>query len=346
MNLTNKPSLSLGGPALAALLAALALAVLAPSTARAQMPSCTGADPAGATAAFEAGNALMTEALTEIRGRHVDRARARATEALAQFDRQCELGDASALAERGAALMLMGEPLRSAQSYDAFLAHHPLDSLDARTRRRTEPNLQPGAARVSLSRGTAHLFIDDLDFGALPRGTDVHVPLGEHRFEARDDAGTVLASQTATFTAEAPAASVDLFLAAEEPVVAEVTPEPVMVPVHRAETEPVVRQDYTLFYVLSGVGAAVGAGLGITGLVAADDRAQTYNRFCLDGGYGGCDAVLGERDSMLGLAVGGFVLAGLGAVALVVVLAIDAGQPRERVRVAFGPGSLSLSGSF
>lgn len=333
--------------ALLTLALALAMSAAAPSVGSAQLPSCSGSDPTGAITEFEAGNSLMEEALTDIRARHVDRARARAAEALVHFDRQCELGDVGALAERGAALMLMGEPLRSAQSYDAFLAQHPLESLDARTRRRTEANLQPGAARVSLSRGAARLFVDDLDFGVLPRATDVRIPLGEHRFEARGDDGSVLATSTARFTAEAPSAAVDLFLAAPEPVlVPVVAPEPVAVPIQRPEPEPATRQDYTLFYALAGAATAVGLGLGLGGLIAADDRASTYNRFCLDGGYSGCDTVLGERDTVLGLAVGGFVLAGLGAAALVAVIVIDSGQPRERVRVAFGPSSLTVSGAF
>lgn len=329
----------------------LAAVLLVAPLAHAQVPACSGSDSAGASAEFEAGNALMEQALNEIRGRHIDRARVRAGEALAHFDRQCELGDASALAERGAALMLMGEPLRSAQSYDAFLAQHPLDSLDARARRRTESNLQPGLARVSLSRGSAHLFIDDLDFGALPRASDVHVPLGDHRFEARDDAGTVLATASGTFTAEAPSVTIDLFLAPEETVAdATPVPVPVVVPVHHDEPPPATgpRADYTVFYVISGIAIGVGLGLGIGGLVAADDRAVTFNNFCLDpGAFAGCDSVLGERDAFLGMAVGGFVLAGLGVAGLITTLVIDLGQgPREHVRVGFGPGSLRVAGTF
>ena len=41
-----------------------------------EVPACTGSDPAGASAAFEAGNALMAQAIDQASHRHLDRAQA------------------------------------------------------------------------------------------------------------------------------------------------------------------------------------------------------------------------------------------------------------------------------
>ena len=60
----------------------------------------------------------------------------------------------------------------------------------------------------------------------------------------------------------------------------------------------------------------------------------------------GCDAVLSERETYLGVGIAGFVLAGLGVAGLVTTWVLDANQPRARVRVAFGPMNVSLAGTF
>jgi hypothetical protein len=334
-----------------ALLSALTVtAVSLPHASAQDMPSCTGSDVDGAAQEFEQGNALMQQALGEVR-RHLERARVIAGEALQHFDRQCELGDTGALAERGAALMLMGQLLRSAQSFDAFLFLHPIETLDARTRRRIESNLQPGTLRVTFTnRSEGRLFIDDLDFGLLPRATDVHVPYGSHEVEARDATGTVLAH--ATVVLDAGSSVADALLAAPEltPVVVPVqqvtTPTPT--PTSTPHPQPAAqRQDFLAYYIAAGAAAAVGVGLGIGGLLGADDRAQTWNTYCLDGGYSGCDSVLSERDTDLGLAVAGFVVGGLGVAGIAIVAVMDASQsPRTPMRVSFSPFGVSLSGEF
>ncbi len=309
------------------------------------LPECTGSDASAAYAEFEAGNALMAQAIDQLTHRHPDRAHALATEALGHFDQQCVLGDSGAYAERGAAFLLLGEPLRSAQSYDAYLREHPLDGLDARTRRRIEPNLQPGTLTVEVQNASGHLFIDDLDFGPLPRTLPMRLPLGDHRLEVRDAAGTVVAAGVETLSAETPATTMSLFVATPEAEVAEVvTPE--REPVHSSPPPPAEHMDFLPFYITAAAVTAVGLGLGIGGLVAADERARTYNSLCFPTVIPGCDAALSERESFLAMGVAGFVLAGLGVAALVVTWVIEINQPHERVRVAIGPGGLSLSGSF
>ena len=325
---------------------ALVLCTLAP--ARAQLPDCSGHDAAAASAEFEAGNSLLAQAIDQASHRHPDRAAPLATEALAHFDRQCELGDTSAFAERGAALLLLAEPLRSAQSYDAYLATHPLDSLEARTRRRIEPNLQPGALDLEIENARGRLFLNDLDFGALPRTTNVRIPYGEYRIEVRDDTGTVLASASASLSAESAHATAQLVLAPLEAGPTLPPPEEVHVaplPVPPVEPPP-SRTDFLPFYIASAATAGVGVALGIGFVVAADERARTYNATCNPVAVAGCSSVLSERETDLDVAIVGFVVGGLGIAGLVATWILDANEPRARVRMTFGPTGVGVSGTF
>ncbi|UJR85753.1 hypothetical protein [Sandaracinus amylolyticus] len=311
---------------LAAFAIALSSACLPSALAAQDLPECDGADPRGARAALAEGTALLQEAIAEAR-RRGPRVRAIAEGALARFDRQCALGDPAALAERGAALMLMGEPLRSAQSYDAFLRVHPLSSLDGRRRRRIEANLQPGEAIVELDRGSARLVVDGLDFGPLPRSTAVRLPPGEHRFEARDDAGVVLASASATLAiGEAPA----LVRLAAPPIAAEDA-----------------SSDLTAWYVASAALGAASLAAGIGFFFAVDERQRAYDEICTLGlPATGCEAVLVERDAALGASIAGFVLAGLSVAALVTLVVLDLEHHDQPIALRVGAASLALEGTF
>ncbi|AKF10846.1 hypothetical protein [Sandaracinus amylolyticus] len=309
------------------LLLALA-AAWAPSRLAAQpLPECDGDDPRGARVALTEGTALLQDAIAEARRRGA-RVRVIAESALARFDRQCALGDPAALAERGAALMLMGEPLRSAQSYDAFLRVHPLSSLDGRRRRRIEANLQPGEAIVELDRGSARLVVDGLDFGPLPRSTAVRLPPGAHRFEAHDAEGDVLASASATLVVgEAPA------------LVRLVSP--------RVEVEPDATPDFSAWYVASAALGAASLATGIGFVFAVDERQRAYDEVCTLGlPATGCEAVLVERDAALGASIAGFVLAGLSIAALVTIVVIDLEHDDRPIAIRWGGTSLALEGTF
>lgn len=316
-------------------------AALSPLGASAQLtglPRCSGDDPTQASAEFEAGNALMERALGEARARRMERARELAAQALGHFDRQCELGDAGGLSERGAALILLGEPLLSAQAYDAYLASRALDVHDARTRRRIEANLQPGTLTVEVENEAAgvRLYVGLLDFGPLPRTTPLHLPLAEHPLEARGPAGDVLASQSAGLTAEAPSATVRLALPGPSPV-SSAAPAP-DVAVNGAITLPGANVDYAPYYGATIAAAGAGIGLGVAFLIGADERSRTYNDVCTGGPALGCDAVLSERETFLGIGAAGFVLGGLGVVGAVTIAVLDATQPHARssARVRFG----------
>ncbi len=330
----------------------LAIALLAP-TASAQVPTCSGSDTRGAADAFEEGNRLMQEAAAEARARDRERAAELAAEALTHFDRQCTLGDDSALAERGAALMLMGEPLRSAQSYDAYLAAHPLDALDARSRRRIEANLQPGALTLIANdpSGAATLFVDELDFGAVPRETDVRLPYGEHRIEVRRADGTIAIHDVITLSEASPSAVVEGSLGERR------GPTRVSVPAV-SRTAPVApeapgpRIDYLPLELAFGIGAGVFLLTGIFMQLGADGRAQAFNQVCvpLDDSTVGCEAVLAEYDGLFGGAIASYVIAGLAAVGLGVVLGLDLSQDGERESVSLtcapGLGGVGCSGRF
>jgi hypothetical protein len=342
---------------------ALVLAILvlaAPSMAAAQaMPVCDGHDVSGASAAFEAGNQLLTEATAEARARRRDRARELAAEALTYFDRQCELGDDGGLAERAAALMLMGEPLRSAQSYDAYLREHPLVTLDARTRRRIEANLQPGIVTVDVrGRLTATLFVDDLDFGPLPRDGVVRIPYGEHRLDALAPDGSVIASTVVTLDEASPTA----LFSVERASATEGGRGPVRVVVgersggegegERADTAPSPRIDYAPFYAITGGVTGALLVVALTLQLIADERARTYNDFCVvEMGFIGCEAVLAEHYTVYDHATAAWVATAVAAVGLGTVLVLDLTQPAaspEAASMRCGPtlGGASCRGTF
>jgi hypothetical protein len=293
----------------------------------AQVPDCTGDDPAGARAALSAGTALLQRAIADAR-EGGDRARAIAAEALAHFDRQCRLGDPSALMQRGAALMLMGEPLRSAQSYDAFLRVRPLRTLDARTRRIVESNLQLGEAIVEIDRGSGMLFVDGADFGPLPRGAVLHLPVGEHLFEARDEDGVVLDRVAVTLTSGGGPAGVRLTLERTAP---------------EEEQRPDPPSDLRRWYLVTVGATVVSLAIGFVFLAVRSERQSAYDEVCVDppGPTEGCGAVLTERDAAFLTSIAGFVLAGIAGVSVGVVVAIDLGQPS-----ASNGASLTLSHRF
>lgn len=330
----------------ALVLSALMLSVPAVGVAQA-LPVCDGHDVTGASEAFEAGNQLLTEATAEARARHRDRARELAAEALTHFDRQCELGDDGGLAERAAALMLMGEPLRSAQSYDAYLRDHPLVSLDARTRRRIEANLQPGVITVDVrGRVTATLFVDDLDFGPIPRDGGLRIPYGEHRLDALAPDGSVLTTVMVTLDASSPSAvfTVERASAGGGPTRVVVGDHPPSggtggvvtggegtgsVEIDRGPATPPEHIDFTPYY--AAVGGLTGA-LFVTALalqLVADERARTYNDSCFPdpAAFDGCDAVLSEHYATYDAAIGMWVATAIGAAGLGTILVLDLIQP-------------------
>jgi hypothetical protein len=342
------------GAVLATCLVVAGRSAAQPAASIPELPRCTGAEPARATSEFEAGNALMEEALREARSGRLPRAQELAARALVHFDRQCELGDLGGYAERGAALILLGEPLRSAQAYDAYLSARPLETLDARTRRRIEANLQPGSISVEVENAVpgARLFVDELDFGELVRRHPLRLPLGTHHLEARDPSGRVLASATVAASEQAPSATVRLVLPTPEPETAsasvppsvpDAVSEPAATPGER-ETPSNTPVDHTPWYATTIAVAGVGLGVGIGFLAAVEERAQTYNSVCTMGMAIGCEAVLSEREAFIGLSVAGFVLAGLGVAGLITVAVLDGAQTREEPRLRLGatPGGAAL----
>jgi hypothetical protein len=311
---------------LAAVLAAV------PVVASAQVPACDGDDPPTAHAEHEAGASLIQDAIADIRAGG-GRAREFARRALAHFDRQCAAGDDDALSERGAAWMLIGDPLRSAQSYDAFLRHHVPDTLDPQLRRRVEQNLQPGLVDVAVSGGEARLYVDDLDFGPLPRTLVLHLPTGPHRFEARDDTGAVRATTEVTLGEETTPTHVALALSAA---------------VARAP-----RTDYLPWYAAAGFGVVgfVATGIGLLAIAGGRQHAYELDMVCIDPSMAiGCEAVIAERDAATAFGVASFVLAGLSAAMLATVAVIDLGQPAQRAHVAVVPhpggAALVVDGAF
>lgn len=314
-------------------LAALLAVFAAPCAARAQVDECTGNDPEGARTEGDLGRERLLEAIREARAGGEERRGRSAREAIEHFDRQCAHGDPRGLSGRGAAFILLNEPLRSAQSYDAFLRARPLETLEPDERQRTEANLAPARARIVATgepRG-ARLFIGGLDFGPLPRSTVVHLPEGRHRVEARGADGEILGEVTAALDAS------------DEPTPVELEVRPARSSVERLS-------DWSI---ATGATALASLVLGVAFMLKFEERERAYATPICAGTPGpdcdpqpicesglpeeGCEATRMERDVSLGIGVAGLVLTALATAGFVTLFVLDQQRPRDGARVMLRP---------
>ncbi|MDP3278511.1 MAG: hypothetical protein Q8Q09_25195 [Deltaproteobacteria bacterium] len=158
---------------------ALSLALsLAPSLARAELPSCNGSDTGAATRARAEGLRRYRTATSRAEINRVEMAAA-----LEAFNAQCRAGDVNALEMRAYALAALGRGIEAAESLDVFLAARPLHTLDDDARARVGAQrgailAQVGTVAVEGDLPNSNVVVNGRPYGALPQPS-IRVAPGE-----------------------------------------------------------------------------------------------------------------------------------------------------------------------
>lgn len=237
------------------------------SVASADVPQCTGNDLQRATSA-------RADGLTHYRAsKHLGAGDEDMAAALESFNQACAAGDDTALELRAYALAGLYKYVDAAQSLDAYLVAHPLESLDADAR-----------ARVTSQQTEILSHVATLDIDSTPSGAQVsvdHFFLGKtplHNVRLAPGNYEVEASQADS----APQAhKIVLALGQHTETFDFSTPTLIETP-NTPRTPPVETQPKRNLRPWA-IGAAIGAGafaiVGVVGLVYANGRGNAYNDF-------------------------------------------------------------------
>jgi hypothetical protein len=295
-------------------------------------------------------------------------------EALAEFDRQCALGDDWALELRASVLFVLGRHVDAMESLDAFLTAHPLETLPSDVRGRVTANLPLLEERVATLRPRASMPGASIRVnGGAWRPLDgalLRVEPGEARIEVSAN-GRVVAEATERFAAGT--VSERTFDVRPPPAAAAALPPPAAQPAEppmtgteiaaleseappglggrRATTTRDVAPpatsatsgggvDLVPWAVTVGVIAAVSLGVAVPLRIVSDDQwAQYQAANCAASPRPECDIVLDESITTLhastALFVAGSVLTA-GAIVLGIVQAASGGSNGEDPRAAAG----------
>jgi len=128
--------------------------------ARAQAPTCPGADAEGAARALSEGDRASDRAAAAVRRHRVEDARRAWAEAFDAYERACAHGADEALERRAIPLFRLGRVVDAAVSLDAFLSLHPADTLEPEVARRVAANLSV------IERSVATLHVTTQPSGA------------------------------------------------------------------------------------------------------------------------------------------------------------------------------------
>jgi len=318
-----------------AILLAVSLLAVTRAFADTPVPACRGHNPAGAASA-------RAEGLKHYRlSRREGPSDAEMATALGFFEASCAAGDDGALELRAYALAGVERFVEAAQSLDAFLVLHPLDTLAPDVRARVagqQPQILARVATLTVraASGGARVLVNHQPVGTTPL-LFLRLAPGRYDVEVMSDGS---APQVRSFdlavgehTESFPSAS-----AAIQPATSTVgvMPEP-----HHsssaAETPPSQLRPWV-------IGSAVGGGVflaaGIAGTAWANERSNTYNAAnCGSTAAAGCSGTLSQYNAAHDLEVAGFVGAGLGLVASGVLFYVDRQKPHT-APVSLGLGLL------
>jgi len=309
----------------------------APGRADATVPACRGHNPAAAAAA-------RTEGLKHYRASkregHDD---AEMTAALGFFDAACAAGDDKALELRAYALAGVERFIEAAETLDAFLAAHPLESLPADTRARLasqQPAILSRVASLTVETDApgAKVTINHEAAGVTPLHS-VRLRPGRYDLEVSGEGiGTISRSldlvpgdRTERFTPGAPPPTGAPATAPHETV---------------RHDEPAINRPSLHGW---AVGTAVGAGVlllgGVAGAIWSEERTSYYDsNGCATLNKAGCSSTLTQAHAATGIAVAGFVGAGVGAIAAGVLFYRDRGRAHAPP-AALGAVSCSPTGA-
>lgn len=163
---------------------------------------------------------------------------------------------------------------------------------------------QSGRLRVQVNVDGALVLIDGKEIGRSPLASEVYVSAGSHQIEAKKDGFKLVTRSVSVEAGNSEPVALELDKADSSVVV----PPP-------DESKPIWP-----YIVLGGVGAA-GIGLGVGLHVASADRASDAEGFRCPGEEDTCPAeatdAVGSANAMLGGAIAGYSLAGLGIAGLI-----------------------------
>jgi hypothetical protein len=304
----------------------------APSIALADapIPACSGTQPAAAAKA-------RAEGLRHYRkSKRQGQTDAEMATALSFFDAACAAGDETALELRAYALAGVERFVEAAQTLDAFLAAHPLSSLSEETRARVaaqQPQILVRVASLSVvtpSPGAA-VLINHRSVGKTPLA---HVRLAPGRYDLEvtvEGAEPITRSldlaagdRAESFEPPAPPATVPMAQASDLPPAAPASPA------SSADLKP--------WWIGTAIATGVLAAAGVGGAAWASERASTYNgAHCADTSAAGCSSTLSQYNGARGIEIGGFIGAGVAAVATGVLVFLDT---RSRNASKAGQGAL------
>jgi hypothetical protein len=297
------------------------------AVANADVPQCTGNDSVRAASA-------RADGLTHYRAsKHLGAGDADMAAALDSFNQACAAGDDTALELRAYALAGLYKYVDAAQSLDAYLVAHPLDSLDADTR-----------ARVTSQQAEILSHVATLDVASTPPGAEIsidHFSLGKAPLH-----GVRLAPGNYEIEASQPdsapqAHHVDLALGQHSetfdfstPTLIETSTQPAPLTPPPPETKSGSLRPWAWG---AAAGAGVGVVVGVVGLVYANGRANAYNDFrgtpdangnapyCSSNpSPGDCSSIKSQYGVGRTLAVFGFIGAGIFGAAAASLFYLDA----------------------
>jgi hypothetical protein len=311
-----------------------------PSQARADaaIPSCRGHNPKAAAAARAEG---LRHYRASKREGHDD---AEMTSALGFFDAACAAGDDGALELRAYALAGVERFVEAAQTLDAFLVGHPLDTLPAETRARIaaqQPAILSRVASLSIETDIpgANVSINHQPAGVTPLHA-VRLAPGRYDVEVSGEGiGTITRSldlapgdRTERIAPGAPIAD-----ATAPPAPGPGVAKPGSGPA-RSSLKPLA------------IGAAAGGGVlllgGIAGAIWQHERISYYDsNNCVAESKAGCSSTLSQSHDARGIEVAGFVGAGALAAASAVLFYLDHKRSERAGGVGWRTVSCTIPGA-
>jgi PEGA domain-containing protein len=310
--------------------------------AHAEVPTCDGSDAAEARGELDEGKKHYRHALAQA---NVDTAEM--TIALSSFDAACKAGDAMALEPRAYALSALQRYIDAAESLDAFLKAHPLESLPNDVRARVTSQRPAIMAKVATLRVVsdapkAQVALDGKTVGAVP--AEVRVLAGSPVDIEVTAAGFEPVNRTVTLEGD----SVREESFPMHSSVAEGEPTP--------PSGPEQAPKYRTWLYASSAGAGVMLGAGIGASLWRLNRVSTFDQDCLGSTpVPGCSATHGQFVAAEATQIVAFSLAGVLAATAVVLWFVDhksssapaSGPPTSGLSFACAPGpGLVCAGTF
>ena len=314
------------------------LAWAAPALADAPVPSCVGHKPAAAATARAEG--LRHYRLSKREG-PTD---AEMATALGFFEAACAAGDDTVLELRAYALAGVERFVEAAETLDAFLAAHPLETLSEETRTRVASQKPQILARVaSLSVETpspgATVTVNHRVVGTTPLRP---LRLAPGRYDVEVTAEGV-GPTTRSLDLSAGEHTESFAPAPTAPPATTATLAATHAPSSSSESSQASLMPWAIG---TGVAAVVLIGAGIGGVAWANERSNTYNAVnCANTNATGCSSTLSQYHAARGIEIGGFVGAGAAAVASGLLFYLD--HQRAQVAksgVSAGPVSCTIPG--